>query len=64
MAETVKQCHELRNAGNFQKLEKDGKIPKTYPQQEAVVFALKRILPTQTMLDVMARFHGLRRARP
>ncbi|MBE7160859.1 MAG: SDR family oxidoreductase [Williamsia herbipolensis] len=30
----------------------------------SVVFALKRILPTQAMLDVMSRFHGLRRARP
>ncbi|WP_328857287.1 SDR family oxidoreductase [Williamsia herbipolensis] len=29
-----------------------------------IVFALKRILPSQSMLDVMARFHGLKRARP
>lgn len=29
-----------------------------------IMFALKRVLPTQAMLDAMARFHGLRRLRP
>ncbi|MCP2174687.1 SDR family oxidoreductase [Williamsia maris] len=29
-----------------------------------VVFALRRVLPRAVMLDVTARFHGLRRARP